>query len=79
MNSVIIPLLNSTIVFVGDGLATYGDAVRNRLGEKAHFAEAIFNVPRGTTIASLGAQRLIQGDSDSYWTLVPNYVRIGLY
>ena len=65
--------------FVGDGLLTYRDAVRERLGERAHFAEAIFNVPRGATIAHLGAQRLQHGESDNYWTLVPNYVRIGLY
>ena len=69
----------TTFNFVGDGLLTYGDAVRERLGERAHFADPIFNVPRGATIAHLGAQRLQHGDSDSYWTLVPNYVRIGLY
>ena len=70
---------NCLINFVGDGLATYGDAVRERLGERVHFVDAIFNVPRGATIAHLGAQRLQQEDSDSYWTLVPNYVRVGLY
>ena len=68
-----------TINFVGDGLTTYGDAVRENLGKQVHLADAIFNVPRGATIAHLGAQRLQQGDSDSYWTLVPNYVRVGLY
>ena len=67
------------INFVGDGLLTYGDAVRERLGERAHFADAIFNVPRGATIAHLGAQRLHNDDIDDYWTLVPNYVRVGLY
>lgn len=66
-------------IFVGDGLATYGDVIQERLGETGTFADALFNVPRGATIAKLGAQRLKQGDSDSYWTLVPNYVRIGLY
>ena len=70
---------NGTINFVGDGLLTYGNAVRERLGESAHFANPIFNVPRGATIAHLGAQRLQHGESDSYWTLAPNYVRIGLY
>ena len=70
---------NGTLNFVGDGLLTYGNAVRERLGENAHFADSIFNVPRGATIAKLGAQRLQHGESDSYWTLVPNYVRIGLY
>lgn len=68
-----------TINFVGDGLDTYGDAVRENLGERVHFADPIFNVPRGSTIAHLGAQRLQQGDCDNYWTLVPNYVRVGLY
>lgn len=72
-------LPESTIIFVGDGIATYGDAIRNIHPETAHFADAIFNVPRGAAIAKLGANRLKQGDSDDYWTLVPNYVRIGLY
>ena len=69
----------SNTIFVGDGLAIYGNVIREQLEEKTHFADAIFNVPRGATIAKLGAQRLKQGDRDSYWTLVPNYVRIGLY
>lgn len=65
--------------FVGDGLETYADAVQAALGEEIRFADAIFNAPRGATVAHLGAQRLQNGDSDNYWTLVPNYVRIGLY
>ena len=68
-----------TINFVGDGLLTYRDAVRESLGKRVHFADAIFNVPRGATVAHLGAQRLHNGDIDDYWTLVPNYVRGGLY
>ncbi len=70
---------NRTINFVGDGLATYGDVVRERLNERVHFADPIFNVPRGATIAHLGKQRLQNGDIDDYWNLVPNYVRVGLY
>ena len=65
--------------FVGDGLEKYADAVQAALGEEIRFADAIFNAPRGATVAHLGAQRLKNGDSDNYWTLVPNYVRIGLY
>ncbi|MDE0427195.1 MAG: tRNA (adenosine(37)-N6)-threonylcarbamoyltransferase complex dimerization subunit type 1 TsaB [Candidatus Poribacteria bacterium] len=68
-----------TINFVGDGLETYGNVVRENLGERVHFADAIFNVPRGATIAHLGQELLKNGDTDSYWTLVPNYVRVGLY
>ena len=67
------------INFVGAGLFTYGEAVRERLGERAQFADVIFNVPRGATVAHLGRQRLQNDDVDDYWTLVPNYVRVGLY
>ncbi len=70
---------DNVVTFVGDGLASYGGAIREKFGKGIHFADTIFNVPRGATIAKLGAKRLTQGDSDSYWTLVPNYVRIGLY
>ncbi len=85
---------DSMLIFVGDGLVTYGDTIREKLGQlriisgaqtapvgeaAVPFADAIFNVPRGATIAKLGALRLKRDDSDSYWTLVPNYVRIGLY
>ncbi len=70
---------DSSIIFVGDGLATYGDEVQSKHPETASFADTIFNVPRGAAIATLGANRLKEGDTDSYWTLVPNYVRIGLY
>lgn len=75
---------DSTNVFVGDGLKIYGNAIQEWLDKTAYQgqykrADAIFNVPRGASIAKLGANRLNQNDIDSYWTLVPNYVRIGLY
>ena len=75
---------DSTIVFVGDGLTTYGNAIQERFDKTAcqgkyKRAASIFNVPRGAAIATLGANRLKEGNADSYWTLVPNYVRIGLY
>lgn len=75
---------HAAIVFVGDGLTEYGNAIQERFDKAARQdqykrADSIFNVPRGAAIATLGANRLKQGDTDSYWTLVPNYVRIGLY
>ena len=73
--------------FVGDGLTvTYGRCKfevnsPDKTASQGQYkrADTIFNVPRGAAIATLGANRLKQGDTDSYWTLVPNYVRIGLY
>ncbi len=75
------PTMNhdSMKIFVGDGLDKYGEAIRETLGKTAHFADAIFSVPRGASIAQIGSQRLHSQDSDNYWSLVPNYVRVGLY
>ena len=75
---------DSPIIFVGDGLTAYGNAIQEWFDKTAHKeqykrAGAIFNVPRGAAIAKLGANRLNQNDTDNYWSLVPNYVRIGLY
>ena len=69
--------IDAPAVFVGDGLGRYADAIRERCGADATFADASFNVPRGTGIAQLGYQRLLNGDSDDYFALTPNYVRGG--
>ena len=69
--------IDAPAVFVGDGLGRYADAIQERCGTNATFADATFNVPRGTSIARLGGQRLLNGDSDDYFALIPNYVRGG--
>lgn len=74
-----LPPSEKPLRFIGDGLLTYGDAVRDRLGTAAAFASPLFNVPRGAAIAALGAEALQAGRADDYWTLVPNYVRTRLY
>jgi tRNA threonylcarbamoyladenosine biosynthesis protein TsaB len=71
--------LDAPAVFVGDGLGKYGDTVKQKLGEDAIFADALFNVPRGTSIARIGYQRLQAGQSDDCFSLIPNYVRGELY
>ncbi|MCZ6678589.1 MAG: tRNA (adenosine(37)-N6)-threonylcarbamoyltransferase complex dimerization subunit type 1 TsaB [Candidatus Poribacteria bacterium] len=68
----------ATAIFVGDGLQRYAPAVRERFGEDVTFADATFNVPRGTSIARLGYARLLTGQSDDYFSLTPNYVRRGV-
>ena len=62
-------------VFVGDGLRRYSSAIRSRFGKNVSFAAATFNVPRGSNIARLGYERILNGESDDYFSLTPNYVR----
>jgi tRNA threonylcarbamoyladenosine biosynthesis protein TsaB len=70
--------IDEPAVFVGDGLQRYASAVQERFGEDAVLAEAIFNVPRGANIAQIGCERLLNGQSDDYFSLTPNYVRKGV-
>lgn len=62
-------------VFVGDGLKRYASAILKRFGENAILASAAFNVPRGSNIARLGYERILNGRTDDYFSLTPNYVR----
>ena len=71
--------VESSAVFVGDGLGRYAEAVRERFSADVILADSTFNVPRGTNIARIGRERLLRGDSDDYFGLIPNYIRKGLY
>ena len=71
--------VEGSAVFVGDGLGKYESKVRERFGDDVVLAESICNVPRGTSIARIGLGRLLRGESDDYFGLIPNYIRKGLY
>jgi tRNA threonylcarbamoyladenosine biosynthesis protein TsaB len=71
--------VESSAVFVGDGLDRYVEAVREKFGDDVVLADSTFNVPRGANIARIGRERLLHGDSDDYFGLIPNYIRKGLY
>lgn len=70
--------IEEAAVFVGDGLQRYAPVVLKRFGDDAIFADPIFNVPRGASIARISCNRLRDGQSDDYFSLTPNYVRKGV-
>jgi tRNA threonylcarbamoyladenosine biosynthesis protein TsaB len=62
-------------LFLGDGVYTYGDLIRRRLGEMAHIAPSPFNFVHGAVVARLGRQKL---EKDEYLDLegfTPHYIR----
>jgi tRNA threonylcarbamoyladenosine biosynthesis protein TsaB len=70
--------IDDDVIFVGDGLRRYAPAVLKQFGDDVPFADPIFNVPRGASIARIGYDRLLNGQSDDYFSLTPNYVRDGV-
>ncbi len=67
--------IDDDVIFVGDGLRRYAPVVQAQFGEDVPLADPIFNVPRGASIARIGYDRLLDGQSGDYFSLTPNYVR----
>jgi len=63
------------IVFVGDGTLVYKDILSEALGEKAIFAPRSANVARASSVAELAMARALEGKAESYFELVPDYLR----
>ena len=66
--------IDDDVIFVGDGLQRYASTIQERFGDVSR-ADPVFNVPRGASIARIGYDRLLSGQSDDYFSLTPNYVR----
>jgi tRNA threonylcarbamoyladenosine biosynthesis protein TsaB len=62
------------IVFCGDGAERNREALEAEFG-RASVLDEWFHAPRAAILASLGIQRLLRGDSDDVFSLVPEYVR----
>lgn len=62
-------------VFVGDGVEVYEELIVKRLGDKALLPPPHLRSLRGTTVATLGLQRLMHGEGDDVASLAPIYVR----
>jgi len=62
-------------LFSGDGSIKFADDIRKKLGGNARFAPPGRNLPSAVTVALLGRERLLRGESDDAETLVPIYLR----
>jgi len=62
-------------IFVGDGVRTYGDYLRNSLSSLAVFAPNQLNAPHGSGVAKLGLELLRKGEHLDLATFAPLYVR----
>lgn len=63
-------------LFLGDGAPGFEAAIRERLGDKAHFAQPQHNGLRAGSACALAARRLEAGEAPlDYITLLPLYLR----
>jgi len=62
-------------IFVGDGVRTYGDYLRNSLSSLALLPPPTLNLPHGSGVAKLGLELLRKGESLDLVTFTPLYIR----
>lgn len=62
-------------LFIGNGVAIYCDYLKQMLPHFALFTNPLFDLPLGSTVARLGRELLIKGESLNIATFVPLYIR----
>lgn len=71
----LLPRISRPTVFVGDGLARYGETLRRRLKEKALFPPPERAGASPAVVAARGRARLLRGEAEDVDRLVPRYLR----
>ena len=68
-------MVKEPTVFVGTGALAYSQLISQALGSSGIGIEAIEDVPKGSTVALLAANRLKRGKSDDVLSLEPLYLK----
>ncbi|MDP3017751.1 MAG: hypothetical protein Q8N70_11870, partial [Deltaproteobacteria bacterium] len=68
--------IKEKIIFVGDGIKTYGDYLGKSLSSLALFPNPSLHLPHGSAVARLGSELLRKGESLDVKTFTPIYVRL---
>jgi tRNA threonylcarbamoyladenosine biosynthesis protein TsaB len=71
----LIKKINEKTIFIGDGVRTYADNLRDALPSFAIFPSPSLHVPHGAVVAKLGLEHLRKGDILDLSTFTPFYVR----
>lgn len=67
--------IKENVIFVGNGIKTYGDYLRTSLSRYALFPDPSLHLPHGSTVARLGGELLRKGKPLDLATFTPIYVR----
>jgi len=68
-------MINEQTTFIGDGVRTYGEDLRNSLKSLALFPSFPLHLSHGTAVARLGLKLLQKGELLNLATFTPLYVR----
>lgn len=66
--------IESSTLFIGDGIALYHKEITRTLGKRAQLGSKSLWFPKATVMARLGIERLKKGERDDLNNLVPMYL-----
>jgi tRNA threonylcarbamoyladenosine biosynthesis protein TsaB len=66
--------LDGEHLFIGNAVETYSDLIRQKLGKRAHFICPNPDSPRASSVASIGIEKLKNGEEDSIDSMEPIYL-----
>ncbi len=64
------------IIFLGDGVAAFGEYIKETLGERAVFAQRMDRMNLAASVAEIGYQKMQKGETCKYSDFVPEYLRL---
>ena len=72
----LVALISETTVIIGDGLLTFGDYLKRKLGNRLVPTPPHLSVIHASSVAWLGWRRLRSGESEEVSSCTPLYVRL---
>jgi len=68
--------IDEDILYLGDGALAYGNLIRSKMHNKAHFVPAPLNYIRASSVGLIGLKKFHDGDTLNSLMLTPRYVRL---
>ena len=68
--------MDEEILCLGDGAIAYGDLIRLKMSDKAHFVPGPLNYIRASSVGLIGLKKFHDGDSLNSLKLTPRYLRL---
>jgi len=67
--------IDESVMFIGSGALLYASNIREHLGSPVRFVPCLQHTIRASTVALLGREKLISGDTEDLAGFVPAYLR----
>lgn len=67
---------NGKIIFLGDGVPVFSEKITEALGKRAVFAQRMQQMNLAASVAEIGYEKFMRGETVEYSKLVPEYLRL---